>query len=326
MIGRAAILILLVAGCGAAAPLPVGSPPPPAAPLAPLVVIEVAARHYAVVAVDAEAAWGRGELGAPMHVGYQYAVTRATAGLPARHAAWIGRTLAVHAADGSTCHATIDGLRLLAAETPPFGLVDRWQSDLVDPPIIGAQIADEVFAGDELMLVAELGACRGVVAVDAGAAGPPAFLVPREPDPSTRARALRAFAALPASRALQREHEELEGTGRWNRDLTRVMTYASAGGELAFVTVYGKAGGGCGEWYGELSAVFLVDHGELRPLRNDDALVFRATAMADLDGDGSVELIGTTGSAGGGWTVVDTGAGLLAREADIELPFHACMC
>jgi hypothetical protein len=290
-----------------------------------LLVVEVADTQYAVVATGAEAAWGTGALGKPIEDGGLYAVTQATGpGLPKAQAAWNGRAIAVYDKAGTACKTTVGALKLLSAVTPHFGTVQYWTDGDGEgsPPATDEDIASEVFSEDNLLLVAELGACKGVVAVPDTAK--PLFLTPKAADAAMEKKAQDAFDALPAAKELQADFKTYGESGDWY-DAPQITTFDK--GDTHYVVVVAQGGEGCGDWQGQLSAVFFVDgKGVLTPQENTDGLFVTPSAMADLDGNGTIEVIGTTSSYGPEWTIIGTDEGMLDTMKTAEFRYSDCPC
>jgi hypothetical protein len=257
------------------------------------VVITIDKKPYVVITPEADPAWGSGLPRGPFQEYHQLALVGATAAPPAM--AWTGRALKVLAADGAACDATVGKLELMAGGTPHFGEVQEWDGDpaMSDDgrPWSQAERARAIYAMASPYLIGELavtGACVPVVAVAPDAKS---VVFARQPaDPDADSRALAAFRALPDHKTLQADWvANYDGKGPWESSAT--VTRFAAGGRT-FAVVSATAGSGCGDFLGELVAIFEDQAGKLT-LRSDPAQGFmRGDAIIDSDGDGKIELVG----------------------------------
>jgi ketosteroid isomerase-like protein len=255
--------------------------------------------------------------------------------LPAELGAWDGRRVRLFGASGEVCTATVRGLRVVRRVTPHFGVGQAWSGEHGDPPATQQQIADDTWsiAGAEgALFVGALqpdgaGCERGLFA-RAADAPLPAIYAPAPLEGQAREAALRALRALPAHAQIQRDYASYPDVTRnaawYEHDgaSPAVMRFAHAGTGRALVTVRARAGNGCGDFFGELWGAFeaTATSTALRPAVDPDSPgAFEPLAAADLDGDGTIEIVVPDG-------LVRTGAGAHQVLFDVTPPFLDCGC
>jgi ketosteroid isomerase-like protein len=289
LIAREEMLLSTVAGA-----VPAGSP-------TVMLVVEVDGHQHVVINTDADAAWGKGRIAGPFAGMHQFAMQDASGATGA--AAWQGRALAVYAADGTRCDATVGALRLLGGGSPHFGEMQAWNND----PDMGdghvwsrAERARAIFEMGSLYLVGELaitGACKPVLAAE------PSATPKLQPDggavdPALAEAARTAFRKLPGYADLQR----------------------------SFVDDFASEGSGCGDFLGQLVAIYEVRAGKPVLVSNPTEYL-RVDAILDSDGDGKIELIGapedfSTVTA----HLTPDGDGGFTPAAAVSFPFNDCGC
>ena len=304
----------------------VGAPAPTGAdPVA--LVVEVDKKFQVVIATDADDAWASGRITGPFEGFHRYAM-RDAAKAPAA-ATWAGKALTVYAADGTACPATVGAIRLLGGGTPHFGEVQLWDGD----PAMSddgrkwtkGERARAIYAMGGLYLVGELaitGACKPLFAMDATAK--PVVYAVDAADAARDAAAVAAFRKLPAYKTLQQSFTaDYQGQGEWAPTPT-VTAYVA--GDQRYVVVTANEGSGCGDFLGQLAAVFAWEGGQARLASNPDAGFLRIDALVDSDGDGKPELIGAEADFS---TVIGhltpSGAGFATRSS-VTFPFNDCGC
>ena len=140
------------------------------------------------------------------------------------------------------------------------------------------------------------------------------------PDAAVADAAVAAFRKLPAYVAIQ---GEFDGQGTWAPAPT-VTGYAAGGTQ--FVVVSASEGNGCGEFSGQLAAVFAIDGGKPVLVSNPDDGFFRVDAIVDSDGDGKVELIGAAEDFAMVTAHLTPTAGGFAPTATVTFPYNDCPC
>lgn len=219
--------------------------------------------------------------------------------LPALVSAWKGRAVRTFSHDGGTCDAKVSGFALRAEVVPHFGMENHWRGMDGEPAASVQQVAEDVWK------MAENGGRVLIGKLEPGCAGSawalpadkrlPSVAKPVNATPELRAAALRAFRALPTHQAIQREFlREKAASGSWDLsepDALKLSVFESSS-KPVLVSVSAKAGTGCGDFYGELSAVFEPKGRaglELQLLDEPSAL--EPIAAFDLHGDGSFQIL-----------------------------------
>ena len=295
-------------------------------------VVEVDQRYQVVIDASGDDAWASGRITGPYRGIHTYAM-RDAAKAPAA-AAWTGKALTVYGADGDACPATVGAVRLLGGGTPHFGEVQLWDGD----PAMSAdgrkwtkgERARAVYEMGGLYLVGELqitGACKPLFAMDV-AAKPVVFTAAdadADADADARdAAALAAFRKLPAYKTLQQSFTgDYQGQGDWAPSPT-VTAYGA--GANRYVVVSANEGSGCGDFLGQLAAVFAWDGRQARLVSNPDAGFLSIDALIDSDGDGALELIGAEADFSTVIGHLTPSAGGFATRSSVSFPFNDCGC
>ncbi|MCC7537043.1 MAG: DUF4440 domain-containing protein, partial [Deltaproteobacteria bacterium] len=293
---------------------------------------------YVVLSAEPDEAWGGGPISLltrrrPLP---QTIVTRrAASAAPAEVSAWRGRAVHLYAADGQSCTAHLADLFLLSRVDVHFGTEQRWAGDEDGdgqndrPPANNAEIAGSAF-GPGMLLVASLRerGCSGLWARAADRPAPAIFAQTTTPS-DLAARALAAFRATPAWRTLQTEYAadgNATPNGRWDehqRPSHDVRVWEHAASSRRFVSVTAATStGGCADFSGQLWALFEAPStGSDLVLRSDGASpsFLSPAALADVDGDGTPEVVTDSGIArrrGTAWTVTE----------DVAPENHDCGC
>ncbi len=299
------------------------------APVAPgpgsiFLVFEVDGRQQVVIQEGADAAWGKGRLHGPFDGAHQYA-TRDASAAPAA-ATWAGRALAVHAADGTRCDAKVGALRLVGGGSPHFGEMQSWNDEhgMGDGHVWSqAERARSIFGMSEPYLVGELaitGDCKPLFATDP-AATPKIFAAAASPDATLAAAAVTAFRALPGYKDLQTDFvDNFAGSGQWIPDPS-VEAFGN------YFVVSGNEGNGCGDFLGQLIAIFENRNGKMVLVSDPNDGFVNIAAVIDSNGDNLIELIGAVGDYQMviGHLTTD-GSGNFRPVAQVTFPFNDCGC
>ena len=254
-------------------------------------------RDGVILSNDAEDSWASGphRVDIPNHV-----VARDVdeSKLPSRMRGWKGRAVRAFSADGSACDAKLVGFAVRAEVVPHFGMVNHWQGREGTAPASANEIAEQLWELTEhggRVLVGKLEpACSGALwALPAEKTLP---LVAKRVDarPALREAAVKAFRALPSYEQIQKEFAGYGKSAPWETsepDALRVAVF-QASDKPALVSVAAKAGNGCGDFYGELSALFAPRPGAPHELELvDEPNALEPLAAFTLAGSGSYELL-----------------------------------
>lgn len=290
---------------------------------------------YVVLSEEAEDEWApRGEISMRNPGNWPVLVTRPAdpAALPPALAAWQGKPMVLHEAAGETCHGTVDELLVMSGFWPHFGMRQEWEE------ASAAQMAADAWSAEtSRFLVGRVkGACQKresswwAHAPDAA----PRVALPVE-DEALAAAALARFRKLASYRAIQKQF--MEETGQrtpWETyldDKPLVTMFREPASGRRFVAVTASAGVGCGDFYGELWALFEARDGTSLVLLTDEhepGVVVTPMGMFDADGDGKLEVVGQ--EVGWGHHGPDTlmrQVGTVYRETGyISLAYMDCPC
>ena len=138
-----------------------------------------------------------------------------------------------------------------------------------------------------------------------------------------RGRVLKVVKIAADVTASRQQTADYQGQGEWAPTPT-VTAYVA--GDQRYVVVTANEGSGCGDFLGQLAAVFAWEGGQARLASNPDAGFLRIDALVDSDGDGKPELIGAEADFS---TVIGhltpSGAGFATRSS-VTFPFNDCGC
>ncbi len=253
--------------------------------------------------------------------------------LPAGVKAWKGRAVRAFSADGSACTTQVNGFSLRAEVVPHFGMVQQWRGEPGRPPASADAIAQEVWelAGSEgKVLVGKLNpTCSGSVFALGTDKTLPLVATKTAPTPELREAATSAFRALPSYQRIQTQFVSYGKNGPWELSESDALQLSlfSAANEPVLVVVAARAGAGCGNFYGALTAVFAPRPGTKPALELiDEPDVFEPIAAFALGGSGSFQILFSPEPATDErslWRRDEKGASL--REL-FAIPFLDCPC
>ncbi len=239
-----------------------------------------------------------------------------------------GQSIVTADQTGASCSARLGALSVLSRVDVHFGVEQRWDGQADDgtqgTPATSAEIAADAW-GEGMMLVADLDACPGALVARLASLPPAAFFTPSRTEGALAARALVAFRATPAWRALDDALHESGGTGPWDAlegATPAVTTWTVPGAPRRYVTVVAATStGGCADFSGALWAAFEVAaDGSLTALtRGADPGYHVPVAAYDVDGDGSPEWITESAVVGRTMSGLDT-------VVDVSPAMHDCYC
>jgi hypothetical protein len=258
--------------------------------------------------------------------------------LPVEASLWLGKRVRLHGLQGVACEGTVRGIDLVGRVSAPDDALARWHGEgeeTAEPPPSLDEIAREAFdiaaeAGG-VVLAADVepdGACEAPVFAQLLESAPPE-MVPGEPaDAFTEQVVLRAFRALPEHVAIQSRYEagerERDAPVQWDSRDAAPTVNVFPFPEGAIVTVTASAGEACGDFRGELTAVFRVGGTPHRPEftllnRPGEMGAVIPAAAGDVDGDGELDLVLPAG-------IMRSRAGVIGAPEVAEVPFLGCPC
>lgn len=285
---------------------------------------------FVLIDSAADEAWAEGQpelvsRGAPA------VATRAAkpAAVPEPLRAWQGRAVVVVPAEGAPCAATVSSLHLITGYEPHWGTLQMWDGD-GGAPVSEEDVAQEIWSmGTQRMLVGELqlaGPCEGALWVRVDDKDPVIRVPAADIDSELAVAAVERTMKLPGYQLIQKDYGKPD---RWDLDdgaKPKVGFFHDPRAERTFIAVAMRAGPGCGDFYGELWAVYqVVDRGkagrELVLLTDDKnpGPYFFPTAVIDADRDGDVEFIDAT-------SIVRLVGTVYRRTEDVTYPSFDCPC
>ncbi|MEZ4435294.1 MAG: nuclear transport factor 2 family protein [bacterium] len=231
--------------------------------------------------------------------------------------AYVGRQVTLYGTDGRLCQGRVVDTHVVARVIPHFGIEQEWKGEM-DPSDGGKPTSDEEITRQVWSMSADggrvlagrvdaaAGACGGALwaRFEAEGAAPVALWQERPPQGDQEARAWALVRGTDEFRAIQgRFMAEVAGAeGTWDQAAeTRAQVQVwRREGAPEVVVVSADAGPGCGGFGGGMWQAFVDEKRTLRPLGKAvaDGAMFSVRAVADLDGDGTPELIGVEGYGG----------------------------
>jgi hypothetical protein len=229
--------------------------------------------------------------------------------LPGDLRAWKARKASV---DGS-CEARVTGFAVIGRLR---GLARDAEDDL------DQWTADKVLEYGRPTLFARLDGCRGTIARDA--ASPPIAVLSDSDDPGDWAeRALDRFAIADPVIAAERAWLDAGNASTWYMASdahveTRVMRHPRTG--VTWVLVHAYLANDCGQLGGNALGLYRVEGGKLVTELERSGGLPRIEQVVDLDGDGKLELVGSSEDA----ISIERADGADVRSLDITT--YGCGC
>jgi hypothetical protein len=295
-----------------------------------MLVVDVGGPHV-VFATTVDEGAGRGPLSLVARADPAVA-TRAmdSAALDESVHSLIGTDLELFGAEGLVCSGRVGAPKIVHRVVPHFGTVQHWNGDFGERPRTEAEIAVDVWelgAGGAFVaapLLAE--GCEGALWARALVATPPAIYTPSPLSGASLAEALRAFRALPAHAAIQRDFRSYGPghSGSWDSHggaIAAVFGWRHPATGHSVVTVRARSGAGCAEFYGAAWGLFVEAASDLVPRTDPNAPGdFEPRSIIDLDGDGLVEVVIEDG------LLRPAEAGGFTRVLSVTPPYLDCDC
>ncbi len=286
-------------------------------------VVDVDGATYAILAEETTAA-GNGAITPPSGTGPMWAFEPIDAArAPADIAAWKGKPVRVYGA-GASCAAMLGQPTLVAVATPHFGTLQEWDGQDGATPLTPSQRARALAALAPEKLGAQLdAACKGGWGDLGGGAQAGVIFAIGDPDAPLARRAETALRALPSWKQLQTDYETAyAGKGDWtdaDGGMIESHVFTSPDGKTRYLASHAHGGTGCGDFEGDLDALWLVDaRGVLTAVGTPGDVPF-PRAITDMDRDGAIELLTDTD------VFVPDGAGFTSVR-HLDLHDYDCPC
>lgn len=294
---------------------------------------------YLVLHTQPKREWADGKRLRLLQAGSYASVTSPakTDKLPAELTAWQSRKVVLYGPQGEVCRGQAVALSVMARVRPHFGTVNYWRGDLDAKPD-GATVAREAWRlGDTgRLLVARVlpmkgSDCRGAIWGRSAEEKVPTLATPVAVDPFVAAKAMAALTKLKGFALIQKEYVAevpLPRALTWHKfkgASAKVAMLATADGMHRFIGVGVAAGDGCGEFQGDLWAMWRVigegKKSRLQLLTDETApgRVFMPRAGADMDGDGRFEFMSVDG-------LLQPAGPVLRSTLSVEVPSLDCPC
>jgi hypothetical protein len=247
-----------------------------------------------------------------------------------------GRTFTAYDAQGMACPAAVERLSLKAMVTPHFGTVQSFSdpSEYPDPAVAARKMAETYFdlAGDEGRYLFGHFAkpCPGArwAIEGTGVTVTPKTAGEDNHAAITALRALRQYRDIAAD--FGREHPDKKSTPweTYDAEVTFDVFRPTEGTVLGVLGV--RAGSGCGDFWGSMTAVFDVQapaQPAVRGVTDASPSVPHLLAAVDLDGDGELEFISGPDGESSAYALIRPGKkGVYVRDTFFTTPFLDCPC
>jgi hypothetical protein len=267
-------------------------------------------RAYVVLAQVTQDSWGRG---APSLVSTESPVTVRrdvdVAALPAALARRAGRSVRLIGPSGVVCQGVIGPMSLVGRFEPHFGTRQDWEGknhDIGEPdaPLPVAHVAteawDESVAGRVLAaeVISTTGDCKRALFARAASLPAPAIIAQQPAPHGLAGKAVDALRRLPSYATIEQNYRQSSsgGPGRWEVENGSTDVTFFGGKNASYVWVSAQGGEVCSDFNAHLVALWKVEgEGTARPtftLLHEGTEDLLPVGVTDIDGDGSVELIG----------------------------------
>jgi len=267
-------------------------------------------RAYVVLAQVTEDSWGRG---APSLVSVESPVVVRrdvdVVALPRALARRSGGSVRLVGASGVVCQGVIGPMSIVGRFEPHFGTRQDWEGknhDIGEPdaplPIeqVASQAWDESVAGRVLAaeVISTTGDCKRALYARAASLSAPAVIAESPAPPALADKAVEALRRLPSYATVEQNYRQSSsgGPGRWEIENGSTDVTFFRGKDASYVWVSAYGGEACSDFDAHMVALWKVEGaGTPRPTftllheGTDDLL---PVGVTDIDGDGSVELLG----------------------------------
>jgi hypothetical protein len=250
--------------------------------------------------------------------------------LDAETQAFAAKRFSLYGSRGKTCEGKLGGVFALAHVIPHFGQVQDWKGEQSATPMSKSRIALELWelssAPGGRALAGELWGegCEGALWARTTETPPPTLYATAKLDEARTEQVLKAFRKLPAYRGFQRQYTRDFGKrGDWDADERtdrQLVAFEEPGSSEQYIAASAFAPG-CGDFYGELWAIWKLSEGHLTLLTDGSAPgpLFFPSAAFDANGDGLPEFLDEL-------ELVEYAAGRYQRTASVAPPNFDCGC
>lgn len=265
-----------------------------------VLALDFAEGTFVVLRDAAQGAWPTGPVRLVSRTAGNMAAERAGSdALPEELTSWRGRDVTLHGPRRS-CQARVTELSVLRQTRPHFHQRQIWDGSEGDPRASDSAVARGVWesaGGTASMVVGRVDRrCDGAVWAQVSGGPAQALHLSESRDEALVTRASDAFRALPRYRRLQREHTEAGGGTEdwgWSGSAPTIEVWVDGAGAPQVVTLRVSVGG-CGSAFeGRIWGAFRITGERLVSLSGEDAVEWLdVRSVADMDGDGSYEIVG----------------------------------
>lgn len=258
-----------------------------------------------------------------------------------------GRTFNFYDASGKSCQGTIKDFFLTRQAIHHFGSIQNWEGGYEEEgkkrvPVPKQTVADEIWGKSEkkevvesdqgFWLIAKNDSCKGSLWARDASEKAPSIIPFQKADAQWSKLALEQLPKLAFYKQLQKDFESYgpDHKGLWTRQKDSEVKVFSAQSPLLknpWIAVSARQGSGCGDFGGEIFAVWEVSGVPANPQfkllnKPDESFYLEPLTLIDIEGDGKFEILFEIPNPG--FLYMENG--LFQHDYQLITPNYDCPC